>query len=198
MPLTNLPGHRSIARCEVHTRKAVSATRRLLPYLLVKRDQALLLLEVARIHDRTDRRSQERHRELEAIHRALLSLHDGERRGSEPFRQNGHPLRGTKTSGPTSWAGREIKSALTWQESWTAMAAFALRKEEWSGCYIPTTVSVSGVRRWHHRQQSNFSQERLEAVLASGTTAGRTPGTLLSGACTTDLLCRQLGACSPT
>jgi len=38
-----------MARCEIHTRKAEAALPRLLPYLLVKRPQALLLRELCRL-----------------------------------------------------------------------------------------------------------------------------------------------------
>ncbi len=114
MPLTHLLGRRSIARCELHTRKATSAARRLVPYLLVKREQALLVLEVSRIRDRTDRRSLERHCELEAIHRTLLPLRDGRRRGPEPFRQAGHPLCGYQDLGPPEhgWTKEQVYAYL--------------------------------------------------------------------------------------
>jgi hypothetical protein len=44
---------RLMARCEIRGAKAESAARRLLPFLLLKRDQAILLLEVSRL--RSDR-----------------------------------------------------------------------------------------------------------------------------------------------
>ena len=77
-----LPSGRTIARCEIHTRKASSAVRRLLPYLLVKKEQALLLLEVARLRQRTPHRSSERSDGLEAIRRAILSLHESSSRNA--------------------------------------------------------------------------------------------------------------------
>src|SRR5712692_983416 len=55
-----LPSGRTIARCEIHTRKAGSAVRRLLPYLLVKKEQALLLLEVGTLRQWTPGSARER------------------------------------------------------------------------------------------------------------------------------------------
>ena len=49
------PGLRPMARCEIHTRKAEAALPRLLPYLLVKRPQALLLQELSRLKTEWDR-----------------------------------------------------------------------------------------------------------------------------------------------
>ncbi|MEK6987769.1 MAG: hypothetical protein AABX97_06725 [Candidatus Thermoplasmatota archaeon] len=77
MKLWPLPSGRQIARCEIHCRKAEAAARRLLPYLLVKKDQALVLLEVARLNRVTRNRSRERYRDLAAARQTLVSLHEG-------------------------------------------------------------------------------------------------------------------------
>jgi hypothetical protein len=79
---------RTIARCEVHTRKAEAAVTKLLPFLLVKRDQALLLLELRRLlavprskHDRPDldgrRRGADEYAAMDRLRERLLSLHAG-------------------------------------------------------------------------------------------------------------------------
>ena len=43
------PGHRTIARCELHSRRAAAALSQLSPYFLVKREQSLLLLELGKL-----------------------------------------------------------------------------------------------------------------------------------------------------
>ncbi len=73
------PGHRPISRCEVHVRKAEAAVRRLLPYLLVKRDQALVLLEAARIKKLGKLDMREYSGRLETLRTVLVSLHEGSR-----------------------------------------------------------------------------------------------------------------------
>lgn len=110
MPPAERAGARTMARCEVHTRKAVAATRRLLPYLLVKREQALLLLEVERVRATTSRRSAKRHQELAAIHDAMLTLHDGQSRGPEWQMGLGNPLAGYEALGPADlgWTRNQI------------------------------------------------------------------------------------------
>lgn len=72
-----LPSRKVIARCELQGRRAEAAARRLLPYFLVKKDQALLLLEVGRVRHDTRERSGECYDRLEAIRQAVLSLQDG-------------------------------------------------------------------------------------------------------------------------
>lgn len=47
-PMTR-PGFQAMARCELHTRKAEVATERLLPFLLIKAEQAAILLELCRL-----------------------------------------------------------------------------------------------------------------------------------------------------
>ncbi len=109
-----LPSGRTIARCEIHTRKAGSAVRRLLPYLLVKKEQALLLLEVAPLMQRTANGSSERNDGLEAIRQAILSLHEVASRsalGSLPITQC---ARGYERLGPAElgWTRNQILAYL--------------------------------------------------------------------------------------
>ena len=70
---------RWMARCEVHGSKAESAARRLLPFLQLKRDQAVLLLGIGRLRpgrawarDRGAACSQ-----MEEVRQALRRSHDG-------------------------------------------------------------------------------------------------------------------------
>lgn len=73
-------GGRLMARCEVQGRKAESAARRLLPFLLLKRAQALLLLEVARLRPHKRGRAPRMavvYDEMETRRRVLSSLHGG-------------------------------------------------------------------------------------------------------------------------
>ncbi len=70
---------RWMARCEIRGSKAESAARRLLPFLQLKRDQAILLLEIGRL-----RTGRARVRELgagcsqmEEVRQALRRSHDG-------------------------------------------------------------------------------------------------------------------------
>jgi len=71
------PGRRPLARCELYSRKAEAAVRRLLPYLLLKKDQALLLLELARLKRAPRSEPSGRYRGFETIREAVLALHDG-------------------------------------------------------------------------------------------------------------------------
>ncbi len=114
MPPAERPGARTMARCEVHTHKAAAATRRLLPYLLVKREQGLLLLEVERVRGTTGRRSLKRHQELAAIHDAMLTLHDGQRRGPKWHMGPDNPLAGYEKLGPMDlgWTRNQIRAYL--------------------------------------------------------------------------------------
>ena len=82
MPPKSRPGGRPISRCEVHVRKVEAAVRRLLPFLLVKRDQALVLLEAARIKKIGNVGMRGYSERLEALRRVLLSLHEGSGRSS--------------------------------------------------------------------------------------------------------------------
>ncbi len=69
-----------MARCELRTAKAESATRRLLPFLLVKRPQALLFLEVPRVRPRRHGRtlSTERgHERLGVLADSLTRMQQG-------------------------------------------------------------------------------------------------------------------------
>ena len=77
MKLWPLPSNRQIARCEVHCWKAEAAARKLLPYLLVKKDQALALLDVARLNRDLRNRTPQRYRDLEVARKTLVSLHEG-------------------------------------------------------------------------------------------------------------------------
>lgn len=77
MPPTSLPGRRPMSRCEVHARKAEAAVRRLVPYLVVKKSQALLLLEVARIRRAGNIGVREYFERLERLRRVLSRLHEG-------------------------------------------------------------------------------------------------------------------------
>ena len=77
MPPTSLPGHKAISRCEVHARKAEAALRRLLPYLLVKKDQALVLLAVMEIRRTKDLDMNGYFERLENLRNLVTSLHEG-------------------------------------------------------------------------------------------------------------------------
>lgn len=69
-----------MARCELRTGRAESAARRLLPFLLVKRTQALLFLEVPRVRPKRHGRtlpSEHGHEDLERITNALTQLQQG-------------------------------------------------------------------------------------------------------------------------
>jgi hypothetical protein len=109
-----LPSGKTIARCEIHTRKATTAIRRMLPYLLVKREQALLLLEVGRVRQRTRTGSRERRDGLEIIRQAVLSLQEASRKSDlgripiSPF------TRGYERLGPSElgWTANQILSYL--------------------------------------------------------------------------------------
>ncbi|SRR6266571_3749977 len=74
---TTDPRLRPIARWELHVRRAEAATKRLLPYLLVKKDHALVMLEVGRLRRSTRGSWALRTDRLERLRRTLLSLHEG-------------------------------------------------------------------------------------------------------------------------
>ena len=78
---------RLIARCEVYGAKAESAARHLLPFLLLKRGQALLLLSFAQLRSHRrgrpplgDNTCDRTEKEMETLWRALSSLNDGSRK----------------------------------------------------------------------------------------------------------------------
>jgi len=73
---------RLMARCELRGSKAESAARRLLPFLQLKREQAILLLEIGRLRPRRRLRVRERGAAcvlMEGVRQALRSSHDGTR-----------------------------------------------------------------------------------------------------------------------
>lgn len=74
------PRRRLMARCEIRGGKAEAATRRLLPFLLLKKGQAILVLEIARLrphrHGRA-RPTETAYDDMERVRQAMLSLHDG-------------------------------------------------------------------------------------------------------------------------
>ena len=71
---------RLMARCEIHGAKAESAARRLLPFLQMKRDQAILLLEIGRLRFRRRRRVVDdgsAYLPMELVRQVLRSSHNG-------------------------------------------------------------------------------------------------------------------------
>src|SRR5256885_14202516 len=73
---------RLMARCELRGSKAESAARRLLPFLQLKRELAILLLEIGRLRPRRRLRVRERGAAcvlMEGVRQALRSSHDGTR-----------------------------------------------------------------------------------------------------------------------
>jgi hypothetical protein len=71
---------RLMARCEIHGARAESAARRLLPYLQLKRDQAIYLLEIGRLRPGRSRSARDREAAsvlMEAVRQALGASHDG-------------------------------------------------------------------------------------------------------------------------
>lgn len=109
-----LPSGKQIARSEIHGRKAEAAARRLLPYLLVKRRQALVLLDVSRLNRKKGDRSPERYRQLEAAHEELVSLHEGSwiddtRRASSSQSQKGYECMSPVQLG---WTRRQVLAYL--------------------------------------------------------------------------------------
>src|SRR5207249_10522008 len=73
---------RLMARCEIRGSKAESAARRLLPFLQLKREQAILLREIGRLRPRRRLRVRERGAAcvlMEGVRQALRSSHDGTR-----------------------------------------------------------------------------------------------------------------------
>jgi hypothetical protein len=70
-----------MARCELRGRVAAVAARKLAPFLLVKRDQALLFLQAVRVRPTKRGRTlatERGHEHVEAISRALTALQRGE------------------------------------------------------------------------------------------------------------------------
>ncbi len=87
-----------MARCEVLGRKAESAARRLLPFLLLKRSHALLVLEIARLRPRRHgkaRKTDREYEQMEVVRQALSSQHDGSLRTGDALPlapdMNGYP-----------------------------------------------------------------------------------------------------------
>ncbi len=113
-PLATTPGCRPIARCELHSRKAEAATRRLLPYLLAKREQAMLLLQVGRVREQTNRRSDRRFERLEAIRHLMDALHVGVSRNPQFSLSAGEFLPGYQWLGPREigWTGAQVRAYL--------------------------------------------------------------------------------------
>lgn len=109
-----LPGRRPMARSELHGRRAAAGIRRLLPYLLVKKDQALLLLEIGRLRREAPRRSRQLYDGLEAVRRAVLSLHDGSWARSGKSMPMSDSVRGYEQLGPAElgWTQGEILAYL--------------------------------------------------------------------------------------
>jgi len=75
-------GQRIISRCEIQGGKAEAALRRILPFLLLKRSQAILLLEVAQFRPHRRGRASladTAYDRMRIIRRELLNLHEGSR-----------------------------------------------------------------------------------------------------------------------
>src|SRR3989442_11876509 len=66
-----------MARCELHGQKCAAATRRLLPYLLIKKNQALVSLDVGSLGRVAQAGSAEGYARLESARQTALSLNDG-------------------------------------------------------------------------------------------------------------------------
>jgi hypothetical protein len=107
---------RLMARCEVRGPRAESAARRLLPFLVLKKNQALLLLEVARIRPRRHGKAlpaETAYYQMELIRLALSSVQSGSWRSGVPLPIP--PLaQGLHELGPTEfgWSGEELLAYL--------------------------------------------------------------------------------------
>lgn len=103
-------GPQAMARYEFHGSRAEAAIRRLLPYLLLKKDQALLLLETGRSRREAPRTSRERLDGLEAIRQTVLSLHDGSWKNAGAPLPVSRSLRGYERLGPAElgWTQSQI------------------------------------------------------------------------------------------
>ena len=103
-----------MARSQLHGHKCHAATRKLLPYLLVKRDQALISLEVGRLRREAQAKSTECYARLEAARETALSLNDGSWIGSGKPLPVAAVLRGYDRLGPTAlgWTRREVHAYL--------------------------------------------------------------------------------------
>ncbi len=93
-------GHRPMARCEIHERKASAAVRRLLPYLLVKKNQALLLLELRALKLLSQQGSGECSASMEVIRETVLTLHEGSGSRVEQILPVSSALKGYEKLGP--------------------------------------------------------------------------------------------------
>ncbi len=105
-------GNRLIARSEVHGQKAEYAIKHLLPYLLVKRDRAIALLEVRKLRDLAYQRFEEWLDRVETIRQLVVSLNEGsENAGKVPA---GSSLVGYEGWGPIEqgWTRNETLAYL--------------------------------------------------------------------------------------
>lgn len=93
-------GHRPMARCEIHERKASAAVRRLLPYLLVKKNQALLLLELRALKLLSQQGLGGCSESMEVICETVLSLHDESESRGEQVLPVSSALKGYEKLGP--------------------------------------------------------------------------------------------------
>lgn len=112
-PMLSL-GHRPMARCELSERRTEAAVRRLLPFLLVKREQGLVLLEFMRRKGQQYRTSEERCFALEEIRQTVLDLHDGSWKALARPLPVSPGLRGHEVLGPQElgWTSEEILAYL--------------------------------------------------------------------------------------
>ncbi len=79
--LTQTPQGTRMARCELRGSTATSTARRLVPFLLVKRCQALLFLEAVRLRPRRRGRTlatERGHEQVERVAQALIAVQRGE------------------------------------------------------------------------------------------------------------------------
>ena len=103
-----------MARCELHGQKCAAATRRLLPYLLIKKNQALVSLDVGRLRREAQAGSAEGYARLESARQTALSLNDGSWTRSGNLLPVAAVLRGYGRLGPVElgWTKREIHAYL--------------------------------------------------------------------------------------
>jgi hypothetical protein len=103
-----------MARCELHGQKCAAATRKLLPYLLIKKNQALVSLDVGRLRQEAQVGSAEGYARLESARQTALSLNDGSWTRSGKLLPVAAVLRGYGRLGPVElgWTQREIHAYL--------------------------------------------------------------------------------------
>ncbi len=75
--LLTRPGFRPMARWEIHNHEAAAAVECLLPYLLIKKQQAQLFLELAALREHARPLPTSIRKRMEEIGLALLCLHEG-------------------------------------------------------------------------------------------------------------------------